>query len=292
MLAIVAVFLSYAVWGLSPLYWKELSHLPGGYVVLHRVFWSFLTLFLWFGAGKSVSSVGSLFRSHDFPLRVLAATCLGLNWFVFILAIEFDRTAQASLGYFVLPILVILIGSLYLKEKLSSVAKIATGIVAAGVVYQFFGAREFPIFALGVMGSYLCYTVLYKIKQWKVGESALMEMTLLSCLALAIGAVFYRDLLWTHSSRDWLFLVGAGPFTILPVLLCNFGVKQVEFVIVGPLQYLNPTLQFLVATVVFGEIVTDSELLSFGMVWIGCGLFLVDKLFSVRSLRVGASSVS
>lgn len=276
----VAVFLSYLIWGLSPLYWKQLSHLPGGYVVLHRIVWSFVILICWFGLRECVHQCKSAASSKDFPLRIFAALCLGTNWLVFILAIEYNRAAEASLGYFVLPLLIILFGSLILREGISLTGKYAIGVVGLGIAVQLCAAEQFPSFALGLVASYLCYTILYKVRQWPVIQGALLEMALLSSVALFVLCWNYLNLLQNHSFHEIYLLLGAGPLTVIPLLLCNYGVKKIDLVLVGPLQYLNPSLQFFIAAFIFGEAISSVELTSFVCVWLGCAIFLYDRMRS------------
>lgn len=280
---------AFLIWGLSPLYWKALGHVPAFEILMHRIVWSFVALTpLVLATGRGREFVGAC-RDRRI-LTALAATTVivGGNWFLFIWAINSGHVLQASMGYFINPLVNVLLGFVFLHERLRPLQSLAVGLAACGVVYLAIGVGEPPWVALALAVSFGFYGLIRKVAP--VG--ALVGLTV-ETLLLSLPAAAYLVWLDTHAAGAFLrvdtptdlLLMGAALMTALPLLLFTIGARLLRFSTVGILQYLSPSSTFLLAVVVYREPVAIGQWVTFGLIWTALAVYTVDSVHLYRRPR-------
>ncbi|WP_116132158.1 EamA family transporter RarD [Tropicimonas sp. IMCC34043] len=278
------------IWGLSPLLFRQLSAVAPGDVVAWRMLWTLVFFALVLGSRGRLGEIAALLRFS--PLRVAgAAAMISTNWFVFVLAVQNGHAIQASLGYFIFPLVAVLLGAVVYRERLAAVQWIAVALAGLAVALLTLGLGVAPGIALILATTFGLYGLIKKGVRAGGMVSVAAEATLLAPLALFwLGGdlVSGRPL---PSPGDMALLVLAGVvFTGVPLLLFSFAAQRLPMASVGLIQYLNPTLQFLVATLIFREFFTLWHAAAFGLIWLALALYSVSTLRAEAALRSSASS--
>jgi len=275
---------AYGLWGVAPLFWRELGHVPAAEVLGHRIVWAFVFFALYAAATGTLGGVLAALRDARLRRRLgAAALCVGFNWFVFVYAVMTEQVLEVSLGYFINPLLSIALGRFVLGERLRPLQMGAIAFATVGVVIATAAAQSIPWIALAVATSFGLYGLLRKTTTVTPLVGSTFETLVLSIPALG-------GLLWLHSRGEGHMLVGeastdmllvaAGPVTAVPLLLFVHAARRLPLTTVGFLQYLAPSLQFVVAVVVFGEALDATTLLAFGFVWFGLAQFGISAIRS------------
>jgi len=268
---------AFVLWGLSPLYFALLNDVPAFEVVAHRILWALPVIALYAvltGRGDRIRQVAR--EPHTLRTLALATAMISVNWFIFIHAIQTGQTAQASFGYYIYPIIAVVLGAVVFRERVGGVQRLAVGLAALGVLCIAVERGALPWIALVVAASFAAYGTIRKSSPvgplvGVVWELALVSPLLLAYLAWAGGGVFGAD--WTTS----LLLVGCSLFTGIPLVMYVEAAKILNFSTVGVLFYLNPTLQF-VSAIILGEALSLPVLGAFGIIWAGVGLYCWDLM--------------
>jgi chloramphenicol-sensitive protein RarD len=276
---------AYLCWGVFPLYFRLLKHVSPYEILLHRVWWSVLLLVPIVLALRRLPVVLGAFRQP----KVLATFCLSaaliaFNWWIYIFAINTGRVVEASLGYFINPLVVIMIGALFFRERLPALQWAAIGLAALGVLWITYDYGHPPYIALLLAASFASYGVLRKTAALAGLEGLTLETLLLFPLALAGLAR-----LWTQQGSalqaagqgdlsDWLLIACTGPLTALPLWLFAEGARRIPMTRLGLLQYLSPSLQFSIGVFVFHEPFGMAKAIGFALIWTGLGLFARQSL--------------
>ncbi|MGP1256640.1 MAG: EamA family transporter RarD [Kiloniellales bacterium] len=283
---------AFLFWGLAPLYFKAVADLPALEVLAHRILWSVVLLAgLLLALGRFRAVLLQLSVPGVVP-RLLASTALiSLNWLVFIWAVGQARVLEISLGYYINPLVNVLLGLVILRERLSPVALAAVLLAAAGVVNLTWQAGSLPWVSLALAFSFGIYGLVRKLTPLGPIDGLLMETALVAPLGLGY-------LLWiawngtgsfvTGGFSFSLLLMAAGPVTAIPLIWYAAGARRLRFVTIGFLQYLAPTCQFLLAVSIFGEPFDTAQLVTFACIWTAVVLFTADGLR--RHCRVTASA--
>ncbi len=272
---------AYVLWGLFPIYWKLLLAVAPIQLLCHRIFWSFLLLFaaILF-ARQRKSFIAGAMRLRILPWYLLAAALIGVNWFTYVWAVNAGFIIQTSLGYFINPLFSVLIGVIVLRERLrpwqwAPVGLAATGICCLAVTYG-----SLPWIALTLASTWAVYGLVKKTAPLGSLHGLTLEtgILLLPVIAYLIYADFsgHGAFLRREPGTD-LLLIGAGAVTTVPLWLFASAVRRVPLTIIGLLQYIAPTLQFLVGILVYKEPFTSAQFLGFGLVWIGLIIFGVEN---------------
>jgi len=283
---IVLILLGYTIWGLFPLYWALLKDVPATEVLAHRMLWSvpllIIVVFLigswrksFFTALKDKRELGWLF---------VTAMLITINWGVYIVAVSLDRVVEASMGYFLTPLLHILGGFLIFKEKISRIKQLAVLCAALGVLYYIKSVDSFPWVGLVLGISFASYGILRKFIKTPAVPGLFIEtlwlvpISLGYVIFLAVNhtAVFLNVTSDAHYTNLWLMLAGA--VTVIPLVLFTMGARLLPMTTTGILFYITPTLQFLVGAVVFGEPVNTDQLIGFAGIWLGLGIYTYSLL--------------
>jgi len=286
---ISAAFCAYAMWGVLPLYWKALAIVPSYEIICHRIVWSFLFALILLVLQKKTTV---LFKALS-DVRALAtfaatATLLGSNWLVYIWAVNSGYIVESSLGYFINPLIAVLFGVLFLKEPLRPGQWAALVVALLGVLYLTFSYGQFPWIALTLAITFACYSLLRKTARLHSLEGLVFETGLLSIPA-GIALVFFAGQgqahLFAYGSRVTLLLIASGLVTALPLLLFVFGAQRITMTAIGLLQYLAPTLQFLIGLLIFKEPFPPERLIGFVIIWAALALYTGENIYQRLQLK-------
>ena len=274
---ILAIITACIIWGFVPVYYKLLTHVPPFELLAHRTIWSFLFFFvILIYNGKLSELWTSVFVSKEYRAFVMiSALLIAINWFFFIFAIQTNNATEASLGYFIMPLVTVVWGLIIFKEKLSQVQWFAVALAAVAILILTVGLTSAPWIALILAVSFSFYAVLKKRIKISPMVSVTAEVLILIPLALLIILYFHQGQGGSFGV-DFLtsFLLAlSGPLTAAPLILFSYGALRVELSTVGILQYINPSLQFFCAAVIFLEPLTIWHLLSFPMIWTALALY-------------------
>jgi chloramphenicol-sensitive protein RarD len=280
---------AYVIWGLFPLYWKQLVHVDALEILAHRILWSVPFAGLVIVLLRRGRQLLDMLR-HPRRLGVLALTaCLiSVNWGVYIWAMGQDKILEASMGYFLTPLLNVLIGGVVFREKLHRVQWLAVMIAALGVLYLFVAQGVLPWIALALGGSFAAYGALRKQAAHDSINGFFMETVIIAPVAVVyialIAAPRAGGFMDVSPATD-LLLMGAGALTATPLLLFVAGAKRLHYATVGLLFYLTPTIQFLVGVLVYDEPLTGPDLLAFACIWTALALFAGHGYVDSRANR-------
>ncbi|MDF1801507.1 EamA family transporter RarD [Thalassovita sp.] len=295
---ILALLGACTVWGLSPLYYKLLSHIPPIEVLSHRTVWSFvffaLVLIVQGRLGQLKLALG---RGRSVLVIFFAALMISANWFCFILSIQIGKAVEASLGYYIFPLVAVLIGVAVFRETLSKAQILAVVLAGSAVLVLTIGLGVAPWISLILAVTFGLYGLVKK--QLPVGPvvSVTAEVLLLSPIALIVIGLSWQQghAAFGNDLRDSLLLMLSGPLTATPLILFSTATKRVSMATVGLVQYLNPTLQFLCAVLVFGEPFGQWHAIAFGLIWTALAIYSLAALRQDRAARrasIAAEGVS
>lgn len=272
---------AYVAWGLFPLYWKLLSRVSSYEVVAHRIVWSVLFLAFILGLKKRFANLWDILSSKRQLLSVLFSSLLiACNWWVFIWAVQNGFVLEASLGYFICPLTSILMALLFFQEKLNRLQAVSICIALSGVIYLTISYGAVPYVSLALALSFSAYGASKKRSRLMPLESLFME-----CLVLIPAASAY--LLFLHVSDKLYFLSGSaqesfllllcGGVTALPLLWFASSLKFLSMTVVGMLQYIGPSLQFILAVLWFKEPFDKQKFYAFLLIWVAIAIFTFDS---------------
>jgi len=287
---ILAGFLAYTLWGLLPGYWKAIQVVPPVEILCHRTIWSFLFVLLVLAARKQWAWVKQARTSPRTLLISLASACLlSLNWFTYIWAVNSGHVVDSSLGYFITPLVNVLLGVLFLRERLRPWQTVAIGFAAVGVLSLTVGYGAFPWIALTLAFSFGFYGLLRKISPLGSLEGLSLETAVLSLPAMAY--LVYQEATGGASfghagTAITLLLAGTGVVTALPLLLFASAARQVTLATLGILQYIAPTFQFFLGVLVYGEPFTPARLLGFVPIWLALVLYSMEGVREEKRRRL------
>ena len=286
---------SYILWGLLPLYWKALQHVPALEILAHRMTWSlvFVVLILW------VKRQWAWLKQARERRVLLTYTCsallLGLNWFLYIWAVNAGYIVETSLGYFINPLVSVLLGVVFLRERLRAGQIVAIMLAAGGVLYLTIVLGSLPWIALVLAFTFGTYGLLRKTAALNSLHGLTLETVIL--FVPALGYLIYVQLqgqaaFATQSWSTTLLLAGAGVATALPLLLFAAGARLITLTTLGFLQYVAPTLQFLIGVFIYNEYVSTQRLIGFCLIWAALVLYTVESVYRARHKAIAAPQTS
>lgn len=273
---------AYLLWGFLPAYWKALSHVPPGQVLAHRIIWSCLFLAVLVLAGGRRNRLREAWGDRRAVLGIVAAALLiSSNWLVFIWAVGNGHIVESSLGYFINPLLNVALGVLLLRERLRAVQWLPLALAALGVLHLSFSQGRPPWIALSLAITFCLYSLVKKTTRLDSITGMSLETGLLLLPALA-WAFLQPAAGPPRDAHTWLLLAGAGPITAVPLLLFAAGARRIPLWLTGLLQYLAPTLQFLLGILWFHEPLGAGRLTGFLLVWSGLAIFAAESIWRAR----------
>lgn len=283
---------AYSIWGTFPIYWKLFHGIPALEVLAHRVTWSFVAVTMMLvAAGRFRLLVAAARAPRQAATYGLAAVLIGINWFLYVWGVNAGLVVETSLGYFITPLINVLLGVLVFRERLSARQWTAVATAAAGVLYLTLMYGRVPWLALGLAVTFGSYGLTKKKATLGAFDGLALETALLvgpavaylAFLALVDRSSFVRVGLVTD-----VLLMGGGLITIAPLLLFASAVRAVPLSIVGLLQYISPTIQLVIGVLLFREPFTRVQVTGFACVWTALALFAFDSLRASRTPAAAA----
>lgn len=272
---------AYFLWGLFPLYWKLLEHVSSWEIVSHRIVWSVVFLLLLHIIRRNWNWLRISLRTPSvLGIYLLSSLLLSINWSLYIWSVQINRVLDASLGYFITPLVNIVLGLLFLKERLNRAQTISVLLASTGVVYLTIQFGTIPWIALILALSFGFYGLIRKKASFNSVDGLSIET-----LMLFLPALGYLIFLQHNSQGHWiqgsvtttLLLTAAGITTSLPLLLFGSAARRVTLTSIGIMQYLSPTLQFLIGLWVFGEPFSLYRLIGFVFIWAASSIYIFDS---------------
>ncbi len=289
---LIAAFMAYLMWGVLPVYFKMVGDVAVTEVLVHRIVWAVpfgAVIIFWRRQWSEVRQ--ALGDARVLGFLTLAAVLIGVNWFVYIWAVQSNQIFQASLGYYINPLLFTLAGVLLFGERLRRFQTVAVFLAATGVLVLTISRGQFPVIALSLGTLFTIYGVIRK----QVVVGGMPGLFVETLVLFPLSAAY---LIWIMNAGDAAFtlsnpsMVGmlllAGPFTVLPLLCFALATRRLSLSTVGFMQFIAPTLQFITG-LYYGEVLTTAHAVCFGLIWIAVGLFSWDAW---RASRPAASVVA
>lgn len=291
----VSVALAYVCWGVLTIFWNLLGEVNAVYILAQRIVWSmvFMGIYLTvFDGWKEILS--ALKDRRRMGICLICGILITINWGVYIFAVNSGHVLDASLGYFIEPVLVVALGVLAFREKPSRLEKITFFFAVIGLVYLVVMTGTFPVLALLIAGSFAVYGAVKKKLDLTPHASLFLETLCMTPFALLF--ILYADAHGMGSAgvlhgMQYLLLPACGVITSVPLLLFNIGVKEIPYYISGILMYINPTLQFLMGLCYFHEALDHSRLIAFLFIWVGILFTVYEKAGMIRRDRMADSRI-
>lgn len=283
---------AFVLWGTMPLYWHLLKGVPSLQIVAHRVVWSAVLVAAWLLLTRGRGWFAAILAQPRLAkMLALSGVCIGINWGLYIWAVNAGHIVESSLGYFINPLLNVVIGTLFLREHLNRVQWISVALAAMGVLWLTFNYGSFPWIALTLAGSFGLYGVIRKLAAVDSVSGLGVENTVL--LLPALGYLLWAEIsgkggfLPISGSGDWglgvdALLIFGGALTALPLIAFSFAVRRVALSTIGLMQYIAPTMQFLIGVLVFHEAFDRDRAIGFAIIWIALAIFAADSLRRAR----------
>lgn len=288
---LVFVLACYVMWGMLTIFWNLLSEVSSLYILAQRIFWSMIFMGGFLVVTGKTEEVKAVLRSREICKNCLISGILvTINWGVYILAVSNGHVLDASMGYFIEPIVVALIGVLIFKERLSKFEIVTFLFAAVGVLYLIVRSGTVPVMALLIAISFAAYGAVKKNLTLTAHTSLFMETLFMSPFAILF--IVYSEMTGTgclnilHGS-ELLLLPICGVVTSVPLLLFNIGVKEIPYYLSGILMYINPTIQFFVGLLYFHENLDTNRLTAFVFIWVGVLFTLYEKLMIMKREKKG-----
>ena len=280
---------AYILWGVFPLYWKLLPTVNSFEIICHRIVWSLLTLVFFVSVGRQWTEIRSVMTDRKrLALCIVAAFLISINWLVFIWAVQNKYVLETSLGYFINPLLNVVLGVMLFRERLHPVQSVAIAIAGLGVTVMALETGKFPFIAMTLAISFALYAAAKKKTTMPAVAGLGMETAILAPLTLMalVYFTYANHDTETRTAKTWILLMLGGPITTLPLVLFAASAKSVPMAQMGMLQYIAPSLQFMFGAFLFGEEVSRGRAYGFALVWLALIIFSGFAIASSRSYNV------
>lgn len=278
---------AYLMWGFFPIYWKYLEHVPAMQILSHRMVWSLGFVVIILGLRGRWAWVREL-TPRTLLTYLAASIFLAFNWGMYIWAVNAGYIVETALGYFINPLINVVLGALILGERPRRGQWMAIGLAAFGVVYLTVVYGQLPLIALSLAASFAIYGLIKKKARQGAIEGVALESALLFLPAL--GFMLFWE--WTGEGHllsgplsTQLLLIGGGAATMMPLLFFAAAVRRLSLTVIGVMQYLAPTIQFLIGVLIFHEPLTLTRLVGFIFIWLGLVVFTTEGLIQNRRAR-------
>jgi len=291
---VLTALVAYVLWGVFPVYFKLVQAVPPTEVLVHRIVWAvpFGALILhfrkqWPEVRQAFASPATLFW------LALAALFISANWFIYIWAVQQEEVLQASLGYYINPLMYVIVGVLFLKERLRRPQIVSVLLAAIGVSYLTIRGGQFPFVAVSLALLFTLYGVIRK----QVAVGAMPGLFIETLLLFPFAMAWLGWLMMTQQAEFAsgsvsisLLLVLAGPLTVVPLLMFAVAARRLTLTVIGFMQFIAPTLQFIVG-IFYGEVLTPAHVVCFGCIWAAVAIFSVDAFYQQkkRPPRIGSA---
>lgn len=284
--------LAFFMWGLAPIYFKMIQHVSAFEILMHRVIWSVVFLIVVVSVLSYWDKIKRILIQPKLILMlVVTSTLLGFNWGLFIWAINNNHMLDASLGYYINPLLNVLLGMVFLNERLRKLQGAAVALAFTGVLLQLISFGSFPVVAFSLATSFALYGLLRKKLQVDALPGILIEALILLPVALTYWWLMVPTETSNLAGNDWLtnvLLVSAGIVTTLPLLCFTGAAKRLQYTTLGFFQYIGPSLMFILAVVFYGEVFDAERVITFACIWSALAIFSWDSYHQSRKRRKAA----
>ncbi len=284
---------AYICWGFFGVYFKALDAAPPVEILGHRILWSLLLLALLISImGKWQEVKAILYQPRKLALFALSALLISINWGFYIYSVVSGQALEGSMGYFIMPLVAVMLGTLFFGERFSITQGLAIALAVCGVLYQIIVYGKPPLIALTLAFSFGFYGMLRKKAPADSMVGLFLETLLIAPLALAYFASLYHqgELHFANAELPMqALLMLAGPVTAIPLILFAFGARRLRYSTIGLLQYINPTCQFLVAIYIFKEPFDSHNLITFAFIWVGLTLYSLSGLQQSRRSKTSVA---
>ncbi|WP_095086509.1 EamA family transporter RarD [Mesorhizobium sophorae] len=281
---------AYLLWGLLPFYMKAVAHLPLAEVIAHRIVWSVpiaAAVLVW--AGRTADFKAALRSPRTIAMAALTAALISVNWGIYVWAIAVDRTVETALGYYINPLVNVVVGALLLGERLDRLQIAAVVLAAVAVTVLTIEGGKLPWVSLALAFSFAAYGFFRKTLPIGPSQGFLLEVLLLSVPALGYIAYLIatgQDHIVSGSGADTALLIGCGPVTSVPLLLFAFGAKLLRLSTIGIMQYIAPTMVFLIAVLIFNEPFGTTQAVAFALIWAALAIYSWSMLTNARKASI------
>ena len=271
--------LAFSAWGFLPIYWKLLDTVPSLEILAHRMVWSVLFLMGLLAVQKRLGEFRDLLKTPKYIWMLLGtAVLLGVNWFVYIYGVNTNQIVETSLGYFINPLFNVLLGTIFLKERLNYWQSLALGMATLGVLNFLWDFNSLPWIALSLALTFSFYGLLRKMMPVKPLVGLLVETVLLSPFAVVMIVI------WNLEGKgniggEWsnvILLVGAGVVTSLPLLWFTNAGKRLRYTTLGFIHYMTPSIQLVIGVYLYNEPFTSTHAVTFGLIWTGLIIYSIN----------------
>lgn len=277
---------AYVMWGFFPIYWKLLHEVPALEVIVHRIGWSFILLIFVILLTKQWKDFRfAALAPKVIGIYALAGILLSINWLIYVWGVNSGFIVETSLGYFINPLISVLLGVLFLRERLRAMQWVAVGLAAAGVIYLTVTYGRPPWIALSLAFSFGIYGLVKKLAPL----GSLYGLTLETALVFPIALIYLMFVQFTGTSAFLhqgaltdILLIGTGAVTSIPLLMFASAAREIPLTMIGILQYIAPTLQFLIGVFLYHEPFDQSRLIGFSLVWLALIIFWVENYLAHR----------
>jgi chloramphenicol-sensitive protein RarD len=285
---------AYLVWGVLPIYWKWLNHVPSDEILTSRIVWAFIFMLIFVVFMRNskflIADIRTLWQNQKAFWSLFAASVMiSGNWFLYIWAVNNNHLVETSLGYYINPLVSVLLGIIFLKEKLTSAQKVAFLMAAVGVVTLTISYGRFPWLAFTLAITFAVYGLMKKT----IPLDALRGLTIETLFIMPFALIYYiylfvndRAELFHHSLQTDALLVLTGAATAIPLLLFAKGAQKLPLYLIGFLQYIAPTCMLFLGVIIYNETFKPIDLMSFSFIWLALILFTVSKLMESRTKKL------
>jgi chloramphenicol-sensitive protein RarD len=284
---------AYIVWGVLPIYWKWLDHVPSGEILTSRVIWAFIftLLFVVFMRNSKIliMDIRTLWQNQKaFWSLFFASVLISSNWFLYIWAVNNNHLVETSLGYYINPLISVLLGIVFLKERLTSAQKLAVAIATIGVIILAISYGRFPWLAFALAISFAIYGLMKKT----IPLDAIRGLTIETLFIVPFAFIYYvyllvsdRAILFQDTLQTDFLLILTGVATAVPLVLFAKGAQRIPLYMIGFLQYIAPTCMLFLGVIIYRETFNAIDLLSFSIIWSSLILFTVSKVLETRAKK-------
>ena len=288
-LGVILALAAYFIWGIAPAYFKVIWFVPADEILTHRIIWSFFFMIALISVSRQWSQVKQLLHTpKKILLLAVSAVLVGGNWLLFIWSVNNHHLLEASLGYFINPLVNILLGMVFLGERFRRMQWLAVILAASGVLVQLWAFGSLPIISLGLAFSFAFYGLLRK----KIAVDAQTGMLVETLWLLPVAAIWLfgiADSATSHMTQNsWslnLLLMAAGVVTTVPLLCFTGAAMRLRLSTLGFFQYIGPKLMFLLAVTFYDEHPGTDKMVTFGFIWVALAIFVMDALYTQRRGR-------
>ncbi|MGK9174443.1 EamA family transporter RarD [Yokenella regensburgei] len=280
---------AYFIWGIAPAYFKIIGYVPADEILTHRIIWSFFFMIALISVSRQWPQVKQVFRMpKKLCLLALSAVLIGGNWLLFIWSVNNHHLLEASLGYFINPLVNILLGMIFLAERFRRMQWAAVILAATGVLVQLWAFGSLPIISLGLAFSFAFYGLIRK----KIAVDAQTGMLIETLWLLPVAAIWlfgFANSETSHMTQNSvslnLLLMAAGVVTTIPLLCFTGAATRLRLSTLGFFQYIGPTLMFLLAVFFYDEHPGADKMVTFAFIWVALAVFVLDALYTQRRGR-------